>query len=95
MNLLLSKTERDFLKDPYYFPKKKAKKFRYKIKKKLKIAKQDLDLLMRNCDDAGISLQQILDVTSLSGGIVDQKEILRSPKKGTARYESLSRYENW
>lgn len=50
---------------------------------------------MRNCDDARISLQQILDVTSLSGGIVDQKEILRSPKKGTARYESLSRYENW
>lgn len=94
MTPLLSKTERDFLKSPYHFPKKKAKKFRYKIKKKLKIAKQDLELLIENCDDARISLQQILDVTSLSGSI-DQKEILRSPKKGTKRYESLSRYENW
>ncbi|MFY9299908.1 MAG: hypothetical protein WAO91_01790 [Candidatus Nitrosotenuis sp.] len=92
---MLSKTERDFVKDPHQFPKKKAKKFRYKIKKKLKIAKQDLELLMRNCDDAGINKQQILDVIGLSGHVVDQKEISRSPKKSTKKYESLSSYENW
>lgn len=92
---MLSKTERDFAKDPYQFPKRKAKKLRYKIRKKLKIIKQDLELLMENCDGMGISQQEMLDVIGLSDGMTAQKEILRSPKKETGRFESLSEYENW
>lgn len=92
---LLSKTERDFANDPYQFPKRKAKKFRYKIRKKLKIVKQDLELLMENCDDIGISPQEVLDMIGLSDGMINRKEILRSPKKETRRFESLSEFENW
>ena len=92
---LLSKTERDFAKDPDSFPKKKAKKFRYKIKKKLKILKQEIDLLMENCDGVGISQQEVLDMIGLSDCLVGRKEILRYPKKETRRFESLSKFENW
>lgn len=92
---LLSKTESDFAKDPHSFPKKKAKKFRYKIRNKLKILKQEMDLLMENCDGIGISQQEVLDMIGLSDCLVGRKEILRSPKKATGRFESLSKLENW
>lgn len=92
---LLSKTERDFAKDPHSFPKKQAKKFRYKIRNKLKILKQEIDLLMEKCDDIGISQQEVLDMIGLSDCLVGRKEILRSPKKATGRFESLSKLENW
>ncbi|MFY9300245.1 MAG: hypothetical protein WAO91_03545 [Candidatus Nitrosotenuis sp.] len=92
---MLSKTERNFAKDPYQFPKKETKKFRYKIRKKLKVLKQDLDLLMENCDYIGISQREVLDMIGLSNCMTDQKEILRSPKKETSRFDLLSQYENW
>lgn len=92
---MLSKTERNFAKDPYQFPKKKAKKFRYKIRKKLKILKQELDLLMENCNDIGISQQEVIGLIGLLDHTTDQKEILRSPKKETQRFDLLSQYENW
>jgi hypothetical protein len=92
---LLSKTERDFVKDPYSFPKKKAKKFRYKIRKKIKILKQELDLLMENCNDIGISQQEVIGFIGLSDHTTVQKEILRFPKKETRRFDLLSQLENW
>jgi len=92
---LLSKNERNFVKDPYQFSKNNSNVIRFRIRKKLKKTKQDLDLLMKNCDDIKISKQEILDVINLSDDVVEQKEISRLQKNEMQKYDFLSDYENW
>lgn len=92
---MLSKNERNFVKDPYRFSKNNSNVIRFRIRKKLKKTKQDLDLLMKNCDDIEISKQEILDVINLSDDVVDQKEISRLQKNEMQKYDFLSDYENW
>ena len=92
---MLSKNERNFVKDPYQFSKNNSNVIRFRIRKKLKKTKQDLDLLMKNCDDIKISKQEILDVINLSDDVVEQKEISRLQKNEMQKYDFLSDYENW
>ncbi|CAE6486079.1 hypothetical protein [Candidatus Nitrosotenuis uzonensis] len=92
---MLSKNERNFVKDPYQFSKNNSNVIRFRIRKKLKKTKQDLDLLMKNCDDIEISKQEILDVINLSDDVVEQKEISRLQKNVMQKYDFLSDYENW
>lgn len=92
---LLSKTERDFVTDPYEFSKNNSNVLRHRIRKKLKKAKQDLEFLMENCDDIKISQQELLDVASFSNGVVVQDKISPLRKNETKRFESLSKFENW
>lgn len=92
---MLSKNERNFVKDPYQFSKNNSNVIRFRIRKKLKKTKQDLDLLMKNCDDIKISKQEILDVINLSDDVVEQKEISRLQKNVMQKYDFLSDYENW
>jgi len=95
VNSLLSKTERDYVKDLHQFSKNNSNVLRHRIRKKLKKVKQDLDLLMKNCNSIEINKQEILDVINLSGGMVDQKEISRFQKNEMQEYDFLSDYENW
>lgn len=92
---MLSKNERNFVKDPYQFSKNNSNVIRFRIRKKLKKTKQDLDLLMKNCDDIKISKQEILDVINLSDDVVEQKEISPLQKNVMQKYDFLSDYENW
>lgn len=92
---LLSKNERNFVKDPYQFSKNNSNVIRFRIRKKLKKAKQDLDLLIKNCDSIEISKQEIVDVINFLNGMVDQKEISRLRKNEMQEYDFLSDYENW
>jgi len=92
---LLSKNERNFVKDPYQFSKNNSNVIRFRIRKKLKKTKQDLDLLMKNCNGIEISKQEILDVINFSDGMIDQKEILRLQKNEMQEYDFLSDYEDW
>lgn len=50
---------------------------------------------MENCDDIGISQQEMLDVYGFSNGVVVQDKISRLQKNEMQRYESLAKYENW
>ena len=92
---LLSKNERNFVKDPSQFSKNNSYVLRFRIRNKLKTVKQDLHLLLNHCDDIEISRQEILDAISFSDDMIDQTENLSLQKNEMQRYDFLSDYENW
>ncbi len=77
------------------FSKSNSNVLRHRIRKKLKKVKQDLDLLMKNCGDVGISQQEMLAVASFSNGVAVQDKISQLQKNETKRFKSLSKFENW
>ncbi|PIN84448.1 MAG: hypothetical protein COV65_00975, partial [Nitrosopumilales archaeon CG11_big_fil_rev_8_21_14_0_20_33_24] len=62
---MLSKTERDFVEDPSTFSKNAAKDLRYRIKRKLKRARPDLELLLQSIDVTGIDPLELLGLTDV------------------------------
>lgn len=95
---MLSKTERDFVEDPSTFSNNAAKDLRYRIKKKLKRARPDLELLLQNINVTGIDPLELLGLTDVQH--TTQKtdatnKVLRSQKTATKRFKSLSKFENW
>jgi len=92
---LLSKNEKSFVNDPYQFSKNNSYVLRSRIRSKLKRVKQDLRLLMENCDSIRIRREEILDAISLSDEMIDQTELTSLRKNEMQRYDFLSDYENW
>lgn len=95
---MLSKTERDFVEDPSTFSNNAAKDLRYRIKKKLKRARPDLELLLQNTDVIGIDPLELLgltDVQHTAQKTDTNNKVLRSQKTATKRFKSLSKFENW
>lgn len=95
---MLSKTERDFVEDPSTFSNNAAKDLRYRIKKKLKRARPDLDLLLQNIDVTGIDPLELLGLIDVQHTIQKTdatNKVLRSQKTATKRFKSLSKFENW
>lgn len=105
MRSLLSKKEREFVEDPYRFSEERAKVLRHRVKKRLKKAKSDLDLLFQNQYLTRIDPTKLLGVTKIQDSNEHQKNLAGQPKpdKGTfrfqnnetKRYGSLSDFENW
>ena len=96
---MLSKTERDFVEDPSTFSKNAAKDLRYRIKRKLKRARPDLELLLQSIDVTGIDPLELLGLTDVQHTATQKTDatnkVLRSQKTATKRFKSLSKFENW
>ncbi len=96
---MLSKTERDFVEDPSRFSKNTAKDLRYRIKKKLKRARPDLELLLQSIDVTGIDPLELLGLIDVQDNVAQKtntaNKVLRSQKTTTKRFKSLSKFENW
>lgn len=96
---MLSKTERDFVEDPSTFSRNAAKELRYRIKKKLKRARPDLELLVQNADVTGIDPLELLGLTDVQHDTAQKTDtnnkVLRLQKTATKRFKSLSKLENW
>lgn len=95
---MLSKTERDFVEDPSTFSKNAAKDLRYRIKRKLKRARPDLEILLQSIDVTGIDPLELLGLTDVQHTAQKNdttNKVLRSQKTTTKRFKSLSKFENW
>ena len=98
---LLSKIEREFVENPHRFSKKAAKDLRYRIKKKIKKTRSDLELLLQRIDSTGIDPKELLlssiDIqdSTIQKTDITKHKVLRSQKNTTKRYDSLSELENW
>lgn len=102
---MLSKKEREFVEDPFRFSNDRAKVLRHRVKKKLKKAKSDFDLLHQNRCLTRIDPTELLAVTIAQDDHAHQRNLSDETQydKGTSgfqenetkRYDSLSELENW
>lgn len=89
-----------FVEDPTRFSRKEANDLRYRIKKKIKKAETDLELLLQRKDDTGIDPREFLGLIKTQADAEQKtgtqiRKVLQSQKKATTKYKPLSALENW
>jgi|APSaa5957512535_1039671.scaffolds.fasta_scaffold04398_2 hypothetical protein len=84
---MFSRQERFFIQNPEKYTKKEKKNFRYRIKKKLLVVSEDLELIIKNGKHVGLdeSMLNLLQIPTLSS---------KPEQVNESKSDKFTKYEN-